>query len=54
MQDELIPGLGSTSKKKTEKFSDFWQNFLTLKNSTYFFICVPIKNANQKFAENFS
>jgi hypothetical protein len=37
------PGLSPTSKKKTEKFSEFWQNFKASENSTDFSNCVPIK-----------
>jgi hypothetical protein len=37
--------------KKTEKFSEFWQNFKASQNSTDFSKCVPFKNSEQKFAE---
>jgi hypothetical protein len=39
------------TNKKSEKFSEFWQNFQTFENSTDFSNCVPIKNYEEKCAE---
>jgi hypothetical protein len=47
IKSELSP----TNKKRREKFSEFWQIFLTSAISTDFSDYVPIKNSDKKFAE---
>jgi hypothetical protein len=43
----LYPRLIRINNKKTEKFSELWQNF----HSTVFLNCVPLKNSEEKSAE---